>query len=179
MSSPTDGRAAPCPVCAEPLLARPPRCFRCETALGPWWELEDALGALEARAPTAARPSRPWAALLAALAAGVVLGAASLTMVRPPPTREAAAPAPPPPLSTLPPDPLPAEPRPLDYRVQRGDSLWRIAAAVTGEGHRWRELWPEHAETGGRIATGTVLPIDLARVRPDPGAGAAAGGERP
>jgi nucleoid-associated protein YgaU len=55
-------------------------------------------------------------------------------------------------------------PRRLSYRVQRGDSLWRIAASLTGDGRRWRELWPQHAEQAGRIAPGTVLEVDLRRV---------------
>jgi LysM domain-containing protein len=163
MSSPTEARAEPCPVCAEPLVGRPPRCFRCETVLGPWWELEQALGSMEPGGPAAPLPaSRGWSAVLVAVAVGALLGAAGLTMVRRAPAREAAAPSPTP----LPPTPAPLLPpsRLIDYRVQRGDSLWRIAAAVTGDGHRWRELWPEHAGTDGRITAGTVLQVDLSRL---------------
>jgi hypothetical protein len=71
---------------------------------------------------------------------------------------------------TPPPVP-PPQPEILTYRVQRGDSLWRIASAVTGDGRRWRELWPEHGDGEGRLAAGTVLRLDLSRLeeRAEPG----------
>ena len=40
----------------------------------------------------------------------------------------------------------------------------RVAAAFTGDGRRWRELWPEHQDEEGRIAAGTVLQVDLSRL---------------
>jgi hypothetical protein len=52
----------------------------------------------------------------------------------------------------------------VTYRVQRGDSLWRIASALTGDGRRWHELWPEHAGGEGRIAAGTLLHVDVSRL---------------
>jgi nucleoid-associated protein YgaU len=54
------------------------------------------------------------------------------------------------------------------YRVQRGDSLWRIARSLTGEGGRWRELWPQHARGDGRIRPGTLLEVDPARLARPP-----------
>jgi nucleoid-associated protein YgaU len=54
--------------------------------------------------------------------------------------------------------------RHVSYRVQRGDSLWRIAASLTGDGRRWRELWPQLDAAAGRITPGTVLEVDVGRV---------------
>jgi nucleoid-associated protein YgaU len=47
-------------------------------------------------------------------------------------------------------------PAPLRYTVQRGDSPWRIAAALTGDGRRWRELWASPAPT---LHPGMVLEL--------------------
>ena len=157
MSRPTD---AACPVCAEPLRGRPERCFRCQTALTRWWAFEDALRALP---PGGAPPPRrtPWGLMLAVVFLGASLGAGGVIAWRPAPApRTAVLPAP---VPTPPPVPLP-QPEILTYRVQRGDSLWRIASAVTGDGRRWRELWPEHRESEGRLAAGTVLRLDLSRL---------------
>jgi hypothetical protein len=46
------------------------------------------------------------------------------------------------------------------YTVQPGDSPWRIAAALTGQGRRWRELWP--GETP-RLVPGMVLEVPVPR----------------
>jgi hypothetical protein len=155
MSRPTD---AACPVCAEPLRGGPERCFRCQTALTRWWAFEDALRAL---GPGGAPPPRgaSWVRMLAVAFLGAARGAAGVMARRPAP-RPAALPAPVP----TPPPLLPPPPEVLTYRVQRGDSLWRIASAVTGDGRRWRELWPEHRDGEGRLLAGTVLRLDLSRL---------------
>jgi hypothetical protein len=92
---------------------------------------------------------------------GAALGAGgTLALRRAPPQTVVALPA-----TSAPPPPV-SSPRPevLTYRVQRGDSLWRIASAVTGDGRRWRELWPERRDGDGRVAAGTVLRLDLSRL---------------
>jgi hypothetical protein len=49
-----------------------------------------------------------------------------------------------------------ASPSPLRYTVQRGDSPWRIAVALTGDGRRWRELW---ADPAPMLQPGMVLEL--------------------
>jgi nucleoid-associated protein YgaU len=168
MAAPTD---ASCPVCEEPLTGRPERCFRCETPLARWWEFEAALDEVAAPAAPAAdrRRTRMAGSALMVMACGV---AAVLIATRRLPAPVALAPAetvalPAPVAADRPAEPSsPPERRPatLSYRVQRGDSLWRIAASLTGDGRRWRELWPEHAAGAGRIAPGTVLEVELRQV---------------
>jgi nucleoid-associated protein YgaU len=154
-----------CPVCDEPLAARPERCFRCETPLAQWWAFEDALR--QVAPPAAAPPGDPRRRLVAGatlivMAAGI---AAVVVAARKPAAPVALAPtASLAPASPLPPVPAETRAATFSYRVQRGDSLWRIARSLTGDGNRWRELWPQHEEGAGRIAPGTVLEVDLARV---------------
>ncbi len=62
-----------------------------------------------------------------------------------------------------PPGPSPASPAVVRYRVQRGDSLWRVAAAVTGDGRRWKDLWPDRA-SATPLRAGEVLVIDPDRL---------------
>ena len=131
----TEGR---CPVCGEAFEDRPPSCFRCETPLGSWWRLEDELQGLEARPPAGALG--PWLLAGTLGLAGLGLAVASWPGPRPaepPPERSSPA--------AVPASPSPAPPRRVRYVVQRGDSPWRIAAALTGEGRRWRELFPDPA----------------------------------
>ena len=48
------------------------------------------------------------------------------------------------------------------YTVQRGDSLWKIAAKVYGNGRRWREIYEANADKlsdASRIYAGQVLVI--------------------
>jgi hypothetical protein len=162
MTRPTE---ATCPVCAEPLGERPEQCFRCETALGRWWEFEDALGALDASPAPMAGAS--WARMLPVVFVGAALGAAGTIAVRRAPPPPVTAALPPAPIQTPRPAESPSRSAVLTYRVQRGDSLWRIASAITGDGRRWRELWPEHQGGEGRIAAGTVLRLDLSRLGPE------------
>jgi hypothetical protein len=167
-----------CPVCGEPLEGRPDRCFRCETRLGAWWRLEDALGRLPdgaapfAGADSAARPRRHGVGfgLLAGLAAGVAFVVLARPAAAPTTaTTPASAPRPAdqePPAATPAPSPTTTPARPVRYRAQPGDSLWRIAAAFTGEGRRWTELFPGRASP--HVAAGEWL--DVAPVSPAPAA---------
>lgn len=144
--------AARCPVCDEPLADRPDACFRCETPLQAWWPLDSAMRAAAGRRRGAAL----WLAL-PALAGGVALGG----LLQRPPAPDASPEAPRPAPVAAPAPPLPAPPAAgpvrLRYHVQPGDSLWRVAAAVTGDGRRWRSLWPGHS---GRLRPGEVLTVE-------------------
>ena len=163
--------ATPCPVCAEPLTERPERCFRCETPLGAWWGFEAALGE-EAAAPSASSPARnpQRVAFFSLLAASVALAGGVVAFWQSPPEAPAeaarpsvipSAPAPrPSPVGVASP---PAPPHVVRYRVQRGDSLWRVAAALTGDGRRWKELFPGRADVDAPLVVGTVLEVDLGR----------------
>jgi Tfp pilus assembly protein FimV len=155
---------AGCPVCDEPLAGRPERCFRCETPLAQWWAFEDALRQVT---PPATPPPRRHDRTVVAGALLIVMAVGIAAVVVG--TRRPAAPVALAPTETLAPAVPPAAPvetRPatFSYRVQRGDSLWRIAASLTGDGRHWRELWPQHEAAAGRIAPGTVLEVDLRRV---------------
>ena len=163
-----------CPVCSEPLPDRPDRCFRCETPLRPWWPFEDALStssrqpqALSLQPATVASPSRSRARTLgtglALVMGGAVLGFLGRSPDRPDPPRPSR--PSPPALTHIPsPSPRPASPTTITYRVQRGDSLWRIAAALTGEGSRWRELWPDRPDHP--LLPGTLLEVPSACTAP-------------
>jgi hypothetical protein len=193
MAAPTDGAAAParvaCPVCSEPLEGRPQRCFRCETRLSAWWGFEEALGQAAGGVTTLAPAPARHTGVPPLIAAGVVAAEVlffAWVVLRDPgqgaprPTarprgapRTASAPA------SRPPAPPPARPAgeagssdpgpaPIRYRVQPGDSLSRIAASLTGDARRWRELWPERASGDTRIRAGTVLEVDLGRLHAPP-----------
>jgi nucleoid-associated protein YgaU len=155
----TDTRFA-CPVCSEPYDAPVAACFRCETSLDSWWRFEEAA----ARRPSP-EPSRAprWAPLLAAAVLGAAVSAAVLwTMVVTPSasTTPSAFPAAPVPAISVAPyaSPPAASPAPpvILYRVQPGDSLWRIAAALTGDGRNWKTLWPT-IDPARPLAVGAVL----------------------
>ena len=164
----TDARFA-CPICSEPYDAAPAECFRCETPLGSWWRFE------EAAARTAPVRQERWsivpivfAAALGALAATIALWApARVAPVRRPASVSVGA-APAAPTAPVAPDhshdtrvgapPVPA----IAYRVQPGDSLWRIAAALTGDGRNWKTLWPT-MDPARPLAVGTVLELDPSR----------------
>jgi hypothetical protein len=180
----TDARHA-CPVCSEPYAERPDRCFRCETPLGAWWPFEDvARGVASPRvATTVATRKRPaWTpvVIVALLGAGAWLGSvwtSARARVAPAasvsPSTVRAVPSAPPTPRTVIFDPetgtvttAPAGPsaraagiRPT-YRVQRGDSLWRIAAAFTGDGRNWTVLWPAR-DPAQPLVVGTVLDVPL------------------
>ena len=47
------------------------------------------------------------------------------------------------------------------YRVQPGDSPWRVSAALLGSGHRWRELWPEASTSAPVLRAGAVLDLEI------------------
>jgi hypothetical protein len=167
----TDGGGIECPVCGEGFLDKPSRCFRCESDLELWWPLDQSLRALDgvelpasvaATSGRAASRGRFWrrnagwvvpVVLLAGLAGAAWLSlestrrpADTLTQAALPKGRGGVAPS------------LAAPPasgaRHIRYVVQPGDSLWRIAAALTGDARRWPELI---RESGG---------LDPARLRP-------------
>lgn len=177
MAAPTEA-PVPCPVCAEPLTGRPERCFRCETALGAWWGFEEALAGTElggtpvvpAPAPVTVpvpepAPPRTRLALFSALAVSAALGAGFFSFHASSVERPVSIvvdPTPPP--TTVPTHADPPAPRIVHYRVQRGDSLWRIAASLTGDGSKWKELWPDRTDGDAAIAVGSVLEVDLGRI---------------
>lgn len=154
----TEGR---CPVCGEGFTGRPPRCFRCETALGSWWRFEDELLGL---APVTASPTpRPRGAFVLAAGLGLpVLTLAVALLTRPLSLEERSRPTSPPAILPTAPSvsvaPRPKDPVSVRYTVQPGDSPWRIAAALTGHGQRWRELWPGPPP---KLRPGMVLDVPL------------------
>jgi cobalamin biosynthesis protein CbiG len=50
----------------------------------------------------------------------------------------------------------------LYYRIQKGDSAWRVAAALTGSGLNWQLLWPELKNKP--IQIGDVLEVHIDRL---------------
>jgi len=170
----TEPKPVACPVCGEAFARPPSRCFRCETDLSLWWRLDESLVALssiatsvappEAREPAPTEPlrrgrRRAW--LLPVILMCGLLGALLLHLesTRPPigeSVTDGRSLSPPPPASAGSAQSSPvASPRPtLRYVVQPGDSLWRIAASLKGDGRRWPELL---AEGDG---------VDPARLRP-------------
>lgn len=165
-----------CPVCDERHETTVSRCFRCQTTLTGWWNLESALASPPERAavPVAAHVPASGFQRVAPLA---VTGVASLllgfTLARVPSAAGPDAPVPPtrsapaPPQVIVPPQIMPpAEPptpsRIIVYRVQRGDTLWRISAALTGDGRNWTRLWPGRTTRPATLRAGTTLrvPVD-------------------
>ena len=160
--------SAACPVCDHDLGTRSASCFRCEADLSRWWPLEDALtSALPTPVAEAApRPRRaPWLVLAAVAVAGAALGRASVpgppsapvAVALAPAGPAAVVPAPTAPAAVAPPsvgDPLPVR---LTWHVQRGDSPWRIAAALTGDGRRW----PEITGASPPLRAGSTLRLDV------------------
>jgi hypothetical protein len=148
-----------CPVCGQAFGDSPARCFRCETDLGSWWRFEDEMRGLASAARS--RPPRGALALAACLAV-LSLSLAVALSNRARVATEAVHPAPPRPVVAVegPTPPSPAESRPpsVRYTVQSGDSAWRIAAALTGQGRRWRELWPDSPP---RLVPGMVLDVPV------------------
>ncbi|HET9317726.1 MAG TPA: LysM peptidoglycan-binding domain-containing protein [Vicinamibacteria bacterium] len=151
-----------CPVCSEPFDASPDECFRCETPLRSWWPFEDAaLGTAPQRGPRLLPLA--IAALLGTLVAAVALRIMSGTVHAPVamPSPAGVTPAPPTTAAIAPPPtsagPIPAT---VAYRVQPGDSLWRISAAFTGDGRNWRTLWPAIAPSDP-LVVGTVLQVPI------------------
>lgn len=169
MAAPTEP-PVPCPVCVEPLTGRPERCFRCETALEAWWGFEEALAGTElgekpvVPVPVPA-PLRTRLALFSTLAVTAALGVGLFSFHASSIERPVSIVIDPTPPPTPAPTPTPAPaPRIVHYRVQRGDSLWRIAASLTGDGTRWKELWPDRTEATAQLAVGSVLEVDLSRM---------------
>ena len=48
--------------------------------------------------------------------------------------------------STLAPEPAPAEPESRFYTIQKGDTLWKIAATALGNGARYPEIFEANRE---------------------------------
>lgn len=158
----TDGRHR-CPVCSEPYEEQPAECFRCETPLRGWWSFEDAARSVRPPAPEPAKRRRtPVVPLLLAAILGASTAAVTRGIWSPlPRAQPSASPvAAPPPVGR--PSPAvpsaPTAPSVLVYRVQPGDTLWRIAAALGGDGRNWRSLWPARDGTHP-LAVGTVLEV--------------------
>jgi nucleoid-associated protein YgaU len=154
-----------CPVCSEPFDAPPAECFRCETPLSSWWPFEEA--ALDSQRPRAPRILPLAVAALAgpvvaAIALRIMTGTALAPVATVRPAMVAEAPTPPAPTvpaasaSAL----VSAAPAVVSYRVQGGDSLWRIAAALTGDGRNWKTLWPAR-DPAQPLAVGTVLEVPI------------------
>jgi hypothetical protein len=57
------------------------------------------------------------------------------------------------------------DPQLVHYTIQPGDSLWRVAAALTGDGENWRRLWPEYEGREKQLQRGTGLEIPIASLR--------------
>ena len=51
------------------------------------------------------------------------------------------------------------------YTMQPGDSLWRVAAALTGDGSNWRRLWPAYEGREKEQQRGTTLDIPIGALR--------------
>jgi nucleoid-associated protein YgaU len=168
-----------CPVCSEALSEPAEQCFRCETPLAAWWPFEGTARAVDAtrgenlalRQMALSQPRRPvaWVALAFVLGSAVTLLTARWMEAPPPvaaiaPASLVAAPsrATPAPSTRAAPATRtePGAPRLVTYRVQRGDSLWRIAAALTGDGDRWRALFPSH-DPSRPLRPGATLSIVL------------------
>ena len=153
-----------CPICSEPYDAAPAECFRCETPLGSWWRFEEAV----ARAAPVRQERWPivpvvFAAALGALAATTIAwwapaGVAPVTTRASVPVGAAPAAPPAPDRSRDVRVAAPSVPA-IAYRVQPGDSLWRIAAALTGDGRNWKTLWPT-MDPARALAVGAVLELD-------------------
>lgn len=171
----TEPKPVACPVCGEAFAKPPSRCFRCETDLSLWWRLDESLVALrrsatplalpEAHEPARAEPvplarKRIWVVPVILMCGLLLALLLHLESTRAPVGEPApnARPRPAPPSASaagteVP--PVAVAPRPtLRYVVQPGDSLWRIAASLKGDGRRWPELL---AEGEG---------VDPARLRP-------------
>jgi hypothetical protein len=147
---------AVCPVCDEHFSERPTRCFRCGTDLREWWPLEGLLSKDEEEIlsgrdiPTPQPPtddSRRWVQILllvvmigVAVFSGFLAGQFVLRSTTPAPEAS----------------PI------LRYRIQKGDSAWRVAAALTGSGQNWQLLWPELKNKP--IQIGGVLEVRIDRI---------------
>lgn len=161
-----------CPVCEQELDVTAPRCFRCTTELTSWWPLEKLLRQERSEAaapePGASTSRFLYVGFALVLLTGGLLGfaggrlrqtgssAGAPTEIVPSAEPRATAPA-----------GLQAaqETRSgrtiVQYTVQPGDSLWRVAAALTDEGENWRVLWPEYEgrETQLRVGTRLLIPV--------------------
>lgn len=179
MPESTDTAPVECPGCRTMLTERLERCFRCEADLSRWWALEDAIRTAAAEPENLGgaflirRNKRfRWTALLAAGVLGCVLGL-GLTWIGwqqphpiPPEARTSDLVESPSPgvqdASTLP-HHVSLEGPVVFYRVQPGDSLWRIAAALTGNGSAWTSLFPEHVGREKELRIGASLLVHLSR----------------
>lgn len=166
-----DAALVECPGCQTILKERLEKCFRCEADLSRWWPLEDAIrtaaaGPGHAQGVSSVRRNEGsrWPILIAIGVLGCVVGAGLVRIgwmgrhqVNPvtPETRMS---------GTTQPSSIQAvhagEPFVL-YRVQTGDSLWRIAAAFTGDGNGWASLFPEYVGRERELRVGAVLSVNL------------------
>jgi hypothetical protein len=154
---------SPCPYCGEPLKDRPAQCFRCETDLRAWWVFERSAehihSGLQASIPSEDRKTSGKKVSLL-LVFGISMFSLALGLVIPQVFKK----------NTVPFQPLPppvenkAEIQKIRYIVQPGDSLWRISSAFTGEGNRWKQLWPDLVPIANRLQPGMILEIPVTGV---------------
>jgi nucleoid-associated protein YgaU len=155
-----------CPVCSEAYDTPPADCFRCETPLASWWPFEDAVRRSQPSRGPRILPlaaAMAVAALVTAVALRLMTGTAHAPVATVPPVATATpasvavAPAPTPVPEARASVPAGAS---VTYRVQPGDSLWRVAAALTGDGRNWRTLWPA-LEPERPLTVGTMLEVPI------------------
>lgn len=149
-----------CPVCDEVLSKRAARCFHCETKLEAWWPLEESLLEVDSPEKRSASSVGRWIWSLAAVLVGVGLGFGWRELG---PDETSVVASPPAPVVTQVVEQLAAveesAPIIIHYQVQRGDSLWRVASALTGQGSDWSSLWPDYAGRERELEVGAVLQV--------------------
>ncbi len=154
-----------CPVCAAELGALAKRCYHCGSALDEWWPLEKSIQEL---GPTPVqRRINIWGWVFLGLTAGFLIGWLPRILFSPPAQISKEAQINKPVAGQTAEQPKLPAPRQgsevIEYHIQRGDSLWRIAAGFTGEGRNWAKLWPERKNA--LIKEGTLIQLDLGKIR--------------
>lgn len=161
-----------CPVCSEELDASAPKCFRCTTELSTWWPLEKTLrNRVEVSEARAVTGRTPYSRVVTILALGALLGfaGAHLSLRRGAQSSSEESPVAVKALSASPVDERATAERKSEagrplfvlYTIQPGDSLWRVAASLTGDGRNWRRLWPEFDGQEKKLQRGTNLEVPI------------------
>ena len=131
-----------CPVCEEPLERAVDKCFRCQTELNAWWPLEASIQAKTFGELEKSKRSL-WIPVVAAFLGGIAVYLALamwLSGAGPGSAEEAASVSLEAPAdfggggesrrNEIPKDTDKPRVETIYYRVQKGDSMWRIAAAL-------------------------------------------------